>query len=62
MLKVTKKKKKKNNVANIFKVNNQETRMASGASIIDFEHILHFILLLTFLNLNILTPFGPEKR
>ena len=37
------------NVPNIFKVNNKDTRMMSGASFANFEHILHFILLLILL-------------
>ena len=35
----------------IFKVNNKDTRMMSGASIVNFEHVLSFILLI-LLNLN----------
>ena len=30
---------------NIFKDNNKDTRTTSGASIVNFEHIFHFILL-----------------
>ena len=33
-----------------FKVNSQETRTMSGAAVVNFEHILHFILLLILLN------------
>ena len=32
-------------MSNIFKVNNKDTRTASGASIVIFEHISKFILL-----------------
>ena len=32
-------------MSNIFKVNNNDTRTKSGNSIVNFEHILHFILL-----------------
>ena len=39
-------------MANIFKVNNNDTRTMSGASLVNFEHILHFILLSLLLNLN----------
>ena len=35
----------------IFRVNNKDTRMMSGASIVNFEHVLSFILLI-LLNLN----------
>ena len=38
------------NVSNKFKVNHKDTRKISGASIVNFEHISHIILLL-FLNL-----------
>ena len=33
-------------------VNNKNTRMMSGASIVNFEHISYFILLSSLLNLN----------
>ena len=33
------------NMSNMFKVNNKDTRTTSGASIVNFEHILQFILL-----------------
>ena len=39
-------------MANIFKVNNKDTKTMSGASLVNFEHILHFILLSLLLNLN----------
>ena len=39
-------------MANIFKVNNKDTRTMSGASLVNSEHILHFILLSLLLNLN----------
>ena len=46
-------KKHWNNRSNIFKVNNKDIRMTSGAFIIiNFEHILHFILLLILLDLD----------
>ena len=39
-------------MSDIFKVNSKDTRTTSGASSVNFEHILHFILLLILLNLN----------
>ena len=39
-------------VSNIFKDENKDTRMMSGASVVGFEHISNFILLLLKLNLN----------
>ena len=39
-------------MSNIFKVNNKDTRTTSGASVVNFEHISHFILLLLLLNSN----------
>ena len=33
----------------------------SGASIVDFEHILLFVLLLIWLNSNKYMPVGPEE-
>ena len=33
----------------------------SGASLVNFEHIFHFILLLTLLNSNQQMPVGPEE-
>ena len=44
--------KKKNNVSNILKVNHKDTKMMPGASIINFKHISHFILMLLLLNSN----------
>ena len=35
--------------SSVFKVNNKDTRMTSVASIVNFEHILHFILVLLVL-------------
>ena len=32
-------------MSNIFKVNNKDTKTTSGASLVNFEHILQFILL-----------------
>ena len=46
---------------NIFKVKNKDTRTMSGASIVIFEHVSRFILLLILLNLGKLMPVGPEK-
>ena len=43
---------KKNNVSDTFKVNNKDTRTTSGASIVNFEHVPHFILLILLLNSN----------
>ena len=40
---------------------NKDTRMMSGASIVDFEHILLFVLLLIWLNSNKYMPVGPEE-
>ena len=40
------------NVLNIFKVDNKYTKTISSASIVNFEHISQFILLLLLLNLN----------
>ena len=40
------------NMSNIFTVNNKDTRTTSGVSVVNFEHTLHYILLLTLLNLN----------
>ena len=37
-------------MSDIFKVKNKDSRTSSGASIVNFEHILHFILLLSLLN------------
>ena len=48
-------------MSNISKVNNKDTRIMSGASVVNFEHILHFILLLSLLILNKEMPFGSEK-
>ena len=35
-----------NNVSNVFKVNSKDTRTTSGASVVNFKHRSHFILLL----------------
>ena len=40
------------NMSNIFKVNNKDTRTTPVTSIVNFEHISHFILLLLLLNSN----------
>ena len=45
-------KKHWNNMSNMFKVNSKYTRTTSGVFILNFEHILQFILLLLLLNLN----------
>ena len=37
---------------NILEVNNKYTRLTTGVSIVNFEHILQFILLLLLLNSN----------
>ena len=52
--KSAKKNKKRhwNNMSNIFKVNNKDTRTTTGASIVNFEHIYPFILLLLLVNSN----------
>ena len=39
-------------MSHIFKINNKDTRMTSGASIVNFKPILHIILLLILLNSN----------
>ena len=39
-----------NKMSNIIKVKNKDARTTSGNSIVNFEHILHFILLLSLLN------------
>ena len=41
-LRVQKKKKKKKNVSNILIVNKKDTRVTSGSSVVNFEHILHY--------------------
>ena len=43
-------KKQLKNVPNIFKVNYKDMKMTSGVSIVNFEHILHFVLLLILVN------------
>ena len=48
-------------VSNIFKFNNTDTRRMFRASMVNFENISHFTLLLIFLNSNNLMLFGPEK-
>ena len=48
------------NVSNIFKFNNKDTR-TSFASIVNFEHISHFILLLLVLNSNKYMLLGSER-
>ena len=48
MFKVTR--KREDNVSNIFKVSIKDTRVMSGASIVNFEHISHNIILLLLLN------------
>ena len=42
----TKQKKHTRTVSNISKVNNKETIITSDVSVVNFEHVLHFILLL----------------
>ena len=54
--------KKTNTVSNIFKVNNKNTKKISGASIVNFEHIFHVIVLIILLNLNKLMTAGLEKQ
>ena len=48
-------------MSNIFKVNIKDTRTMSDASIVNFEHILHIIILSLLLNSNKQMPVGPEK-
>ena len=49
-------------MSNILKVNNKDTGMASGTSVVNFKHVSHFILLSNLLNLNKQMLVGPEKR
>ena len=37
-------------MSNIFKVNNKDNRMTSGASTVNFKHILHFIIIVVEFN------------
>ena len=39
-------------VSDIFKTSNKDNRTTSGASIVNFENISHFILMLLLLNSN----------
>ena len=48
-------------MSNIIKVDNKDTRTMPGASIVNYEHISHFILLLLLLNANKQMIVGPEK-
>ena len=48
------------NLFKVFKVNNKDTRMGSGASVVDYEHILQFILML-LLNSNKKMLVGSGK-
>ena len=48
------------NLFKLFKVNNKDTRMASGASVVDYEHISQFILML-LLNSNKKMLVGSGK-
>ena len=45
----------------MFKVNNKLTSMTSGASIVNFERVLHFIPQLLLLNSNKQMLVGSEK-
>ena len=49
-------------MSNIFKVNNKDIRTTSGVSIVNFEHVLHYILLSILLNSNKYMLLGPEER
>ena len=49
-------------MSNIFKVNNKDTRTTSDVSIVNFEHVLRYLLLLILLNLNKNMLVGPEER
>ena len=55
MVKIT-----KYTMCQIFKVNKKDTKTTSGASIVNFEHISRFILLLILLNLIKLMPVEPD--
>ena len=48
------------NLFKLFKVNNKDTRMESGASVVDYEHISQFILML-LLNSNKKMLVGSGK-
>ena len=52
----------KKNTWTTCQVYSKNDRTTSGASIVNFEHISHFILLLILLNSNKSVPVGPEKR
>ena len=43
-------KKHWNNMSNMLKINSKDTRATSGACIVNFDHILQFILPLLLLN------------
>ena len=55
------KKTHENNIPNIFKVNNKDTRAMYGASFLNFEHMSHLILLLLLQNSNKQMLVEPEK-
>ena len=55
-------KKAQKSEPNIFIVNNKDTRTTSGDSVVNFEHISHFFLLLILPNSNKNVPVGTEKR
>ena len=66
MLRVSKKKKKKKkktknkkNLSDIFKVKNKVNRMTSGAFVVNFENILHFIVIFC-IHFNLINV-EPEK-
>ena len=40
----------KNNMSNIFKVNNRDNRTTSGAFIVNFEHTLHLGIIIVEFN------------
>ena len=52
-------KKHQNNLSDIFKVKNKVNRMASGAFVVNFENILHFILIFC-IDFNLINV-EPEK-
>ena len=46
---------------NVFKIKNKDIKTTSGASVVNFVHTKHFILLLLFLNLIKLMPVEPDR-
>ena len=59
---ITASKKPQKNVSHISIINNKDTRTTFGASIVNSEHILHFILLLILSNSDKKVLVGSQKR